>query len=72
MAADDRLKNYSQAMDIDPATDKPMPKVSAQAQYTSYVRKAADPFPVGKEGDSLYLWDTKVSYINDGTTWRQL
>ena len=70
--ADDRLKNYTQAMDIDPDTDKPMPKVIAKAAYNNYVRKSTDTFPIGKEGDSLYLWDTKVSYINDGTAWRLL
>ena len=38
----------------------------------SFVRKSTDPFPEGKEGDSLYLWDTKQVFLHDGTTWREL
>jgi len=38
----------------------------------SFVRKSSDPFPEGKEGDSLYLWDTKQVFLHDGTTWREL
>jgi hypothetical protein len=38
----------------------------------NYVRKASDPKPQGKEGDTLYLWDTKEAYIHDGTTWRSV
>jgi hypothetical protein len=68
--ADDRLKYYTQAMDIDGKTGLPMPKVAVETG--TYVRKSTDPRPVGKEGDSLYLWDTKVSYINDGIDWRLL
>lgn len=37
-----------------------------------FVRQSADPFPEGKEGDSLYLWDTKQVFLHDGTTWREL
>jgi hypothetical protein len=38
----------------------------------SFVRLSTDPKPQGKEGDTLYLWDTKEAYIHDGTDWRLL
>jgi len=45
----------------------------AKTQLTgSFVRKSTDPFPEGKEGDSLYLWDTKQVFLHDGTNWREL
>jgi hypothetical protein len=68
--ADDRLKYYTQAMEIDTKTDKPMPKVAIESG--NYVRKSTDPRPIGNEGDTLYLWDTKESFISDGIDWRAL
>lgn len=45
----------------------------AKTQLTgSFVRQSSDPFPEGKEGDSLYLWDTKQVFLHDGTNWREL
>lgn len=38
----------------------------------SYVRNSADPKPQGKEGNTLYLWDTKQAFIHDGTDWREV
>jgi hypothetical protein len=69
--ADDRLARYTQAMTIDVKTNLPMPKVGVESGQ--YVRKSTDPKPTGcKEGDSLYLWDTKVAFLHDGIDWRQL
>ncbi|MCU7525661.1 MAG: hypothetical protein HF308_14380 [Ignavibacteria bacterium] len=68
--ADKRLEQYVEAMEIDPVTNKPMSKVAFNSGQ--YVRKSTDPKPTGKEGDSLYLWDTKESFINDGIDWRAL
>lgn len=68
MAAD--LNQYPHAMKIDPATGKPMQKVALEP--SQYVRLSTAPKPTGKEGDSLYLWDTKVAYLHDGIDWRLL
>jgi hypothetical protein len=64
------LNQYPHAMVIDPVTGKPMQKVALEV--SQYVRKATDPKPTGKENDTLYIWDTKVSYIHDGIDWRLL
>jgi hypothetical protein len=65
------LNQYPHAMEIDPVTGKPMQKVSTRVSG-NFVRLSTAPKPTGKEGDSLYLWDTKVAYIHDGTDWRLL
>jgi hypothetical protein len=50
------------------SADKPL-----QVQLAgSYVRKSTDPLPQGKEGDTLYLWDTQNAFIHDGAEWRVL
>lgn len=38
----------------------------------THVKRSTDPRPQGKEGDTLYLWDTKEAFIHDGAEWRVL
>lgn len=36
------------------------------------VVKSTDFYPEGKEGDTLFAWDTLDAYINDGKEWRKI
>lgn len=38
----------------------------------SYVRQSTAPRPSGKEGDRLFLWDTREVFLHDGTEWRDV
>jgi hypothetical protein len=57
---------YLQAMDKDPITGKPMPKVLSRAAGSFY-RLAAEPKPTSadgvQDGDDLLLVDTKETFI---------
>lgn len=48
---------------------RPLP---VQVVSGSFVRQSTAPRPTGKEGDSLYLWDTKQAFVHDGTQWREV
>jgi len=37
-----------------------------------YVRLSSASRPIGKEGDTLLLYDTKQVFVHDGTDWREL
>lgn len=38
----------------------------------NHVKKSTDPKPAGKEGDTLYHWDTGNAFIHDGAEWRPI
>lgn len=55
---------------LDGITDGTTP---AKTELTgSFVRKSAEPFPQGVEGNDLLLWDTGQVFVHDGTEWREL
>lgn len=78
--ADDRLRNYTQAMVIDPSTGKSMPKVfvvtddniQPTLKYIEHRILSTDNQPVAStsgKGATLIHIDTGDLFMSDGTSW---
>jgi hypothetical protein len=68
----DKLKHYTQAMEIDEETKKPMPKFRLSGSEMEYYgadvssRPQADVVPVGAVFMAV---DTQEVWMSNGTTW---
>lgn len=51
--------------------DQPIP-TQVTGSNTEFVRLSTAPRPQGKEGNSLFLYDTRQVLLHDGTDWREI